>query len=63
MGKGLDIEDSDAFFNMRRRFWEQARDRPMAEKERDIPFSQQSQKGTKRDQHPHRDPARIVSGS
>jgi len=43
MGKDLDIEDSDAFFNMRMRFWEQSRQWAVAEKELDKPLSQQSQ--------------------
>ncbi len=33
MDKGLDIEDFDAFFNMRTRFWEESRDRALTEKE------------------------------
>lgn len=47
MGRGLDIEDSDAFFNMRRRFWEESRDRALAKKEQNKPFIQQSQEGSK----------------
>ena len=34
MDKGLDIEDFDAFFNMRCKFWEESRDRALAEKAR-----------------------------
>ena len=34
MDKGLDIKDSDAFFNMRSKFWEESRDRALAEKAR-----------------------------
>ncbi len=34
MDKGLDIEDFDAVFNMRMKFWEESRDRPLTEKAR-----------------------------
>ena len=33
MDRGLDYEDSDAFFSMRRMSWEESRDRALAEKE------------------------------
>lgn len=43
MGKGLDIEYSDAFFNMRRRFYLESRDRALAERGRNRSLSQQAQ--------------------
>lgn len=43
MDKGLDIENSDAFFSMRGRFWVESRDRALAEKEPNEAFSQISQ--------------------
>ena len=45
MDRGLDIEDSDAFFNMRGKFWIESRDKALAEKERNKPFSEKSQEG------------------
>ena len=45
MDKGLDIEYSDAFFNMRRGFWERSRNSELADKEPDRPLSQQFQEG------------------
>ena len=45
MDRGLDIEDSDAFFNMRSKFWIESRDKALAEKERNKPFSEKSQEG------------------
>ena len=43
MGKGLDMEYSDAFFNMRRRFYLESRDRALAERGRNRSLSQQPQ--------------------
>jgi hypothetical protein len=43
MGRDFDIWDSDAFFSMRRKFWEESRDRALADKECDEPSSQQYQ--------------------
>lgn len=43
MGKGLDIEYSDAFFNMRRRFYLESRDRALAKRGRNRSLSQQAQ--------------------
>ena len=43
MARGLDIEDSDASFNMRRRFWAESRDKALADKEWNELFSQSSQ--------------------
>ncbi len=43
MGKDLGIENSDAFFSMRGKFWQESKDRALAEKERKKPFGQQSQ--------------------
>ncbi len=43
MRRGLDIENSDAFFSMRGKFWQESRDRALAEKERKKPFGQQSE--------------------
>jgi len=73
MGKGIDIEDSDAFFNMRRRFWVDSRDRALAEKKPNKPSSQQSQRADKSAQnkgsekryvvYPHLAAARSASGS
>lgn len=45
MARGLDIEDSDASFNMRRRFWAESRDKALADKEWNELFSQSSQEG------------------
>lgn len=45
MVRGLDIEDSDASFNMRRRFWAESRDKALADKEWNELFSQSSQEG------------------
>lgn len=43
MGRDFDIWDSDAFFSMRSKFWEESRDRALADKEHDEPSSQQYQ--------------------
>lgn len=43
MVRGLDIEDSDASFNMRRRFWAESRDKALADKEWYELFSKRSQ--------------------
>ena len=43
MARGLDIEDSDASFNMRRRFWADSRDKALADKEWNELFSKRSQ--------------------
>ena len=43
MGKGIDIEDFDAFFNMRGRFWIENRERALTEKEHDKSVSHPSQ--------------------
>jgi hypothetical protein len=43
MGKGLHIEYSDAFFNMRRRFYLESRDRALAHRRRNRSLSQQAQ--------------------
>jgi len=58
MHKARDIEDSDAFFNMRRRFYQESRDMVLAEKEPDKPFSQQSKEGARSGHgaHPRGDP-------
>ena len=43
MARGLDIEDSDASFNMRRRFWAESRDKALADKKWNELFSKRSQ--------------------
>ena len=43
MARGLDIEDSDASFNMRRRFWAESRDKALADKEWNELLSKRSQ--------------------
>lgn len=43
MRRDLDIENSDAFFNMRSEFWQESRDMALAEKERNKPSSRQTQ--------------------
>ncbi len=45
MGKGLDIEYFDAFFNMRGRFYLESRDRALAKRGRNRSLRQQA-KGT-----------------
>lgn len=42
--RGFDIENFDAFFNMRRKFWEESRDKGLSEKESYKPLPQQYQK-------------------
>jgi hypothetical protein len=45
MMRGLDIEDCDASFNMRRTFWAESRDQALADKEWNELFSQSTQEG------------------
>ena len=61
MGRGLDIEDSDAFFNMRSKFWIESRDKALAEKERNKPFSKKSQEGWELGQNIEREKRYIVN--
>ena len=60
MDKGIDIEDFDAFFSMRGSFWVESRDRALAEKERNEPFSQKFQKAGELGQSPEREEERQV---
>jgi hypothetical protein len=60
MDKGLDIKDSDVFFSMRGSFWVESRDRALAEKERNEPFSQKSQEARELGQSPERDKRQVV---
>ncbi len=61
MDKGLDIKDYDAFFSMRGSFWVESRDRALAEKERNEPFSQKSQEARELGQSPEREKRQVVS--
>ena len=71
MARGLDIEDSDAPFNMRSRFWAESRDKALADKEWNELFSKRSQecgesvegmeKGKSQGVHPEPMPARTVA--
>ena len=60
MDKGLDIEDFDAFFSMRGSFWIESRDRALAERERNEPFSQKSQEARELGQSPEREKRQVV---
>ncbi len=60
MDKGLDIENSDAFFSMRGRFWVESRDRALAEKEPNEAFSQISQEARELDQSIEREKRQAV---
>jgi len=60
MDKGLDIEDFDAFFSMRGNFWVESRDRALAERERNEPFSQKSQEARELGQSPEREKRQAV---
>ncbi|MBW1716075.1 MAG: hypothetical protein JRJ77_09655 [Deltaproteobacteria bacterium] len=71
MVRGLDIEDSDASFNMRGRFWAESRAKALADKERNELFSKKSQecgesvegmeKGESQEVHPEPMPARTAA--
>lgn len=60
MDKGLEIEDSNAFFSMRGSFWVESRARALAEKERNEPCSQKSQEARELDQSPEREKRQAV---
>ncbi len=60
MDKGLDIEDSGALFSMRGSVWVESRDRALAEKERNEPFSQKSQEARELGQSPEREKRQVV---
>ena len=60
MDKGLDIENSDAFFSMRGRFWVESRDRALAEKEPNEAFSQISQEARELGQSIEREKRQVV---
>ena len=60
MDKGLDIEDFDAFFSMRGSFWIESRDRALAERERNEPFSQKSQEARELGRSPEREKRQSV---
>lgn len=55
MDKGFDIEDSDTFFSMRGSFWAESRDRALAEKERNEPFSRKSKEARELGQSPEKE--------
>ena len=60
MDKGIDIEDFDAFFSMRGSFWVESRDRALAERERNEPFSQKSHEARESGQSPEREKRQVV---
>ena len=60
MDKGLYIEDSEAFFNMRGSFWAESRDRALAEREHNEPFSQKTQEAKELGQSPEREKRQVV---
>jgi len=64
MGKGIYIEDSDTLFNMRGSFWQESRDRELAEKGRESAgLGQDKEREKIRGLHPHVNPVRIATGS
>lgn len=64
MGKGINIEDSDAFFSMRGSFWQESRDRELAEKGHEAAGLDQDKEREKIGfLHPHVSPVRIATGS
>jgi hypothetical protein len=63
MSKGIYVEDSDVFFNMRGSFWQESRDRELAEKGREgAGLGQDKEREKIRFLH-HVSPVRIATGS
>ena len=61
MSLGLEIKDSDAFFNARRDFWKESKERALPEKKQEKTYGQKSHESW---EYPntHAEPAVAVSG-